>query len=264
MSTASLKCDVSPFFDQLRTATERLLLLDYDGTIAPFSTDRKRALPYPSVAELLESIRCTCRTRVVLISGRSADEIPSLLGLACHPEIWGVHGLERLFPDDRHQVVYLSENTLHALAEARGILDRAGLTELCEFKAGAVAVHWRGLSQRHVEEIRAQIYSLLSPLACRGNLLLTEFDGGAELKARGANKGYAVKTLLSETDECVPVAYLGDDATDEDAFQAMEDRGLPVLVNQKWRSTRAKMWIRPPEELLQFLNDWIRACGGGV
>jgi hypothetical protein len=36
------------------------------------------------------------------------------------------------------------------------------------------------------------------------------------------------------------------------------------LVNQKWRSTRAKMWIRPPEELLQFLNDWIRACGGDV
>ena len=141
MSSASLKCDVSTFFDQLRTAPSRLLLLDYDGTLAPFSADRKRALPYPAVAELLESIRCTCRTRVVLITGRSAEEIPPLLGLGCHPEIWGVHGLERLFPDDRHEAACLGENTLQALAEAGGVLDRAGLSELCEFKTGAVAIH---------------------------------------------------------------------------------------------------------------------------
>ena len=264
MSTASLKYGVDAFFDQLRAARSRLLLLDYDGTLAPFAADRKRAFPYPLVPEVLESIHYTCRTRVVVITGRPAEEIPRLLGLPWHPEIWGVHGLERLSPDDRQETAYLSDMTLLALAEAGGILDRAGLTELCEFKTGAVAVHWRGLKSQHVEAVRTEIYRYLGPLACRANLLLSEFNGGVELKARGANKANAVKTLLAEADGSVPVAYLGDDATDEDAFEAIGDCGLTVLVTPVWRSTRAKLWLRPPEELVQFLQDWIRNCGGDV
>lgn len=264
MSAASLNFDVSTFWEQLRIASRRLLLLDYDGTLAPFAADRKRALPYPCVPQFLESIHYTCRTRVVLISGRRAEEIPPLLGLPFHPEIWGVHGLERLFPDHRQETVYLTDKTLQALREAGLILDRAGLTDLCEFKTGAVAVHWRGLKPKDIEAVRTEIYRYLGPLACRANLLLAEFNGGVELKARGASKANAVETLLSETDSSVPVAYLGDDATDEDAFAVIGDRGLTVLVNPAWRSTRAKLWLRPPEEVLQFLQDWIRACGGDL
>ena len=37
----------SPFLERLRSATSRVLLLDYDGTLAPFSVDRSLALPYP-------------------------------------------------------------------------------------------------------------------------------------------------------------------------------------------------------------------------
>ncbi|MGH9571319.1 MAG: hypothetical protein ACRD4F_16865, partial [Candidatus Angelobacter sp.] len=62
----------------------------------------------------------------------------------------------------------------------------------------------------------------------------------------------------------VAAAYLGDDLTDEDAFQAINGRGLSVLVRPAWRSTTAQAWLRPPGELIQFLNDWIHACGGDV
>jgi trehalose 6-phosphate phosphatase len=264
MCTAAVKPDNLVFFDQLRASANRLLLLDYDGTIAPFSADRKRAFPYPSVPEILDSINSTCKTRVVLISGRSAREIPPLLGLTWRPEIWGTHGLERLYEDDRCELAFISEDALQALAEARAVLDQEGLGELCEPKTGTVAIHWRGLKPSHIEEIRNQCYRLLAPLACRANLLLAEFDGGAEIKARGATKRNAVTTVLAETADDVAAAYLGDDLTDEDAFQAINGRGLSVLVRPAWRSTTAQMWLRPPGELIQFLNDWIHACGGDV
>jgi trehalose 6-phosphate phosphatase len=59
-----------------------------------------------------------------------------------------------------------------------------------------------------------------------------------------------------------PAAYLGDDATDERAFRAISGRGLSVLVRPSWRQTAAELWLRPPEELLDFLNRWLEALRG--
>jgi len=33
-------------------------------------------------------------------------------------------------------------------------------------------------------------------------------------------------------------------------------RGLSVLMRQKWRETEAEVWLRPPEELKEFLEMW--------
>jgi trehalose 6-phosphate phosphatase len=253
-------CDL--FFDQLCRARDRVLLLDYDGTIAPFSAQRNRAFPYPTVPELLDCIMSTCRTRVMLISGRPAREIPPLLGLNPHPEIWGTYGIERLQAGGRYFVGHVSEDAQLALAEAGARLHEAGLAQSVEMKPGAIAVHWRGLNPRQVEVIKTTAYRLLSPLALHAHLLLAEFDGGVELREPMRSKGDVVRSVLSEHSLDVPFAYLGDDNTDEDAFRALNGRGLTVLVRPLYHFTAAQTWIRPPEELVQFLTDWIRACGG--
>jgi len=59
------------------------------------------------------------------------------------------------------------------------------------------------------------------------------------------------------------VAYLGDDATDEDAFRILNGRGLTVLVGPKYHFTAAQIWLKPPDELYDFLRSWITACEGG-
>jgi trehalose-phosphatase len=88
------------------------------------------------------------------------------------------------------------------------------------------------------------------------------FDGGLELRSPARNKGDAVKTILSEMDAKSPVAYLGDDHMDEEAFHALQRRGLTVLVREQWRETAADLWIRPPGELLEFLSQWLKAWEG--
>lgn len=251
------------FFDQLCFAAQRLLLLDYDGTIAPFSVQRDRAYPYPTIPELLDCIMSTCNTRVVLITGRTAREIPPLLGLNPHPEIWGTHGIERLHSDGRYQLARIGHEAQHALDEAAAWLEEEGLERLAELKPGAIAVHWRGLDAQQTEEVRAKAYRRLSPFAFESKLLLAEFDGGLELRIRSRSKGDAVRSLLVEAGDA-PVAYLGDDNTDEDAFRALHGRGLTVLVRPTYRFTAAQMWLRPPGELVQFLADWVRACGGDM
>ncbi len=87
------------FWQKLPLAPEKVLLLDYDGTLAPFKVKRGEAVPYDGVQEILDNILAETGTRVILISGRMIDDLLPLLGLKIIPEIWGSHGFERLLPD---------------------------------------------------------------------------------------------------------------------------------------------------------------------
>jgi trehalose-phosphatase len=73
------------------------------------------------------------------------------------------------------------------------------------------------------------------------------------------DKGDAIRTVLAEVHPNTPVAYLGDDLTDERAFRALGARGLSILVRTKPRRTAAQVWLKPPEELLDFLGRWLAA-----
>jgi trehalose-phosphatase len=250
------------FMDHLAQSEQNALLLDYDGTLSPFQVDRERAYPYPGVTQLLAGILAAGRTRLVLVSGRPAREVQRLLGLDPAPEIWGAHGLERLLPNGEYQRKPLSPTNQQGLAQAKAWLEREGLDRLAEIKPGSIAVHWRGMDPTAVQELCAALERLWQPLAAAHDLYLEGFDGGIELRVRTVDKGDAVRTVISELTDSVPVAYLGDDLTDEDAFSTLAGRGLTVLVRSEYRKTLASAWLRPPGELLEFLNDWLRACGG--
>ncbi len=251
---------VDLFFDELGRARDSALLLDYDGTLAPFRLNRAEAIPYPGVPMLLSEIMKTGHSRVVVISGRPAHEIIPLLGVAPHPEIWGVHGLQRLKPDGSCEMPALDESLTRALAEAGSWLDGLGLQDLAEYKPGALAVHWRRLHAGEQSDIRKLVTLGWLPISYREGMAVREFDGGIELRAASRNKGDAVRTILSELEPDTPVAYLGDDETDEDAFLALSERGLRVLVRRDWRKTAADVWLQPPAELQVFLCDWLDAC----
>ena len=99
MQVLTPSVDLAAFVERIETAPQRVLMLDYDGTLAPFHVDPAQAVPYPDVAAALEDIVQAGGTRVVLVSGRPAEDLPPLLPLTQRPEIWGAHGWERLLPD---------------------------------------------------------------------------------------------------------------------------------------------------------------------
>jgi trehalose-phosphatase len=148
------------------------------------------------------------------------------------------------------------------LAQAEAWLVSEGLSDLAEVKPGAIALHWRGLDPAVMNEARTAAYRVWWPIADRAGLKLEEFDGGLELRLAARNKGDAVRTILREMGEPSVAAYLGDDRSDEDAFRALRETDLGVLVRTECRNTSADLWVKPPDELLQFLIDWANACGG--
>ena len=250
------------FLRSLVSAPRSVLLLDYDGTLAPFALERHEAVPYAGLTELLQQIMKTGRTRLLIVTGRDGYEIAPLLKLDPLPEVWGSHGLQRLWPDGRCEMPEIPAKVSQALEEGRRWLLDQGIADLVELKPGSIAAHWRGIDDEAASKLRGRVLLGWFPIAERGSLRLLEFDGGVEMRMADMDKGDAVRVVLSETAREVPVAYLGDDATDEHAFQALGDRGLTVLVRPVERRTAAQVWLQPPEELQEFLEGWLEATSG--
>lgn len=257
---------LNQFFAGFSHEVTPLLLLDYDGTLAPFRVDRSKAHPFKGVREVIASIQEQTPTRIVVITGRPAREIGPLLRgnpPALSPvEIWGLHGAERVHADGKHELRLFEPEAQRSLDQLREYLRHNNLGGEFEDKPNAAVMHWRGTSARTARFIAQRTRELFEPFASQDGFTLLEFESGLELRI-GPNKGDAVREIAREVAPCAPVAYLGDDFTDEAAFCAvnqLEGPHLTALVRPEKRATAADVWLRPPTELRSFLKRWLKAA----
>ena len=244
------------FLHRLTLANQAVLLLDYDGTLAPFRVERDKAFPYEGVRELLTSIRRDTKTRLIIVSGRAIDDLLPLLSLTPPPEIWGCHGWEKLEEDGQRQAVNLPDEARVGLQEGLMWVKHEGLENYCEKKPASLAIHWRGLPDHKIEELRGKVNNGFRLIAENYCLQIHPFNGGLELRCPGESKGTVVKSILAGLSLDEPIAFLGDDLTDEDGFEAIKGMGIGILVNNKTRPTHADLQLKSPEDLISFLKTW--------
>ena len=257
--------DLRPFFESVRRGPTRVLLLDYDGTLAPFGSDRRRPRLYPGVRAALEKLaRAPRPTRLGIVSGRPVADLHRFLGMGNAVELWGSHGIERLTTAGCRVGPPPSPEVSRLLAEVAAVIVARGGAEILEKKPYGLAVHRRGSPPGIFERTVADVLPEWAGPARALGLVVSEFDGGIELRPAQGHKGLVVEQVLREAGEKVVAAYLGDDWTDEDAFRALRGRGLPILVRKEPRPTHAEAWLRPPRQLVEFLAGWNAACSEGV
>jgi trehalose-phosphatase len=255
--------NLDAFFLDLSRAPRAVLMLDYDGTLAPFHRQPARAAPYPGIVPALDELTANGRTRLVIVSGRWTRDLLPLVALREPPEIWGVYGWERLMPDGSYAIGALPEAARAALVAADGWAeDLIALGAREERKPASIAFHWRGRREHEVGSIREALVHRWTELGRPSALIFRDFDGGMELCATGHDKGDAVRRVAAEAGSDAVIAFLGDDHADEDAFRAVPDTGAAVLVSHTQRQTAAHLWLQPPGELLMFLRRWRDARSG--
>ena len=240
-------------------ARHRLLMLDYDGTLAPFRVQRMEARPSPRTLELLQRVSQSSHTAVAIVSGRPLAEVEALLpGLEV--VLVGEHGWEqrRLGGDVIRRS--LSHDVVPVLAAAQQAAEDSGFGDLIERKRTAVVLHTRGLSEPIAHDVIGRCERAWSGLARSSAVALDAIQGGLELRARARNKGTVVLSLLSQAPAGTLGVFVGDDVTDEDAFEAIQDQGFGVRVGADDAPTVAQGRLDSCDSMPDFLEEWLRVC----
>ncbi|MCK4349621.1 MAG: hypothetical protein KAX13_02120, partial [Candidatus Krumholzibacteria bacterium] len=185
---------------RLSESSERLLILDYDGTLAPFKVERSEAIPYPGVVDLLESIAKSELSKIVVVSGRNVEEVSKFLSMERQLELWGSHGWERMNPDGTVITFDPGEDARTGLTEALRIIETQELEKRIECKHASIALHWRGLRESLKQELKEKISAAWQDIAEGHGLALKSFEGGLEIIAPGRNKSHAVREIIDGSD----------------------------------------------------------------
>lgn len=249
-----MRAPTDEFWDRVQSAERRILMLDYDGTLAPFKVSRMEALPPEPTHKILRTMVDENHTHVVVVSGRAAAEVRELLELDV--ETFGAHGFER---SPRKGTVHrqsLSPTEKKGLEKARTRAVATGLERFVEVKPASIAVHVRGLGPRERLEVEELAYNVFTPIAKDYDLECRAFDGGVEIRSRRFHKGLAVDSLLERAPDGALAVYVGDDDTDEDAFRAIQGRGYGIRVGGTSGDTAAEYQLGAQHDVQRFLEEW--------
>jgi trehalose-phosphatase len=235
------------------------LLLDYDGTLTPIVERPELALLSPDMKKLLRA--ATARHKVAVISGRALTNLKKLVGLRGIYYV-GNHGLEMSGPrvrftepkalSVRSVITRICEKLRRELKEIKGaLIEDKGLT---------ASVHYRMVEPGELKRLENVVKRVTEAHVRAGEVCLTRSKKVLEIKpAVDWNKGKAALWITRTVDpeERLTPVYLGDDRTDEDAFEALRGRGVTILVSRRPKRSRAKFFLKSVEEVKIFLRMLI-------
>lgn len=244
----------------LVAAESLFLFLDFDGTLAEIAPRPSEVYLTRQRKRWLEELLALPGVSVAVVSGRPIDELERLMQLDDLIYV-GKHGLEWLTPHGTKNACAIGEPVLNALRSLRDQFSTA-TTRLrgvfLEDKGTALALHFRLASEGTALHIKSEFVRAIHGYQQRGVAL--EILAGKEVveaKPATLNKGDAAVRLLESFDRGALPVYIGDDFTDEVAFQRLDKKGLTILVAETPRPTAASFYLRNPNEVYEFLHRLI-------
>jgi trehalose 6-phosphate phosphatase len=254
MSRSLLDC-LEELAPRLKAARSLALFLDFDGTLVSFADEPDQVQLPLSLRQLLLELSASDDRIVALVSGRERADLQTRIGI---PGLIyaGNHGLEISGPGfifvEALAIGY--REPLQKLAQA--LVPRVKPIEgaWVEDKGMTITVHWRRVAPDKTEELRHIVHGALENTS--HPFVLTAGEKVYDIKPRVYwNKGEAVKWILERVGKQDALTlYLGDDATDEDAFAALPE-GITIKVGEA-TDTAAAYHVRCPSEAQRFL-EWL-------
>ncbi len=233
------------------------VFLDYDGTLTPIVSRPEEAFLSQEMRAAVRRLSRLCP--VAIISGRDRERLKEFVGLD-GVYYAGSHGLDIEGPEGsglRNDVGSEFGGVIQRFS-ARMEGDVLGVPgALVERTAYTAAVHYRLAPPERVRDVEAAVDRALLEFPT-----LRKTHGKMVFEVRPQldwDKGTAVTWLLEALglggEGTVPI-YIGDDVTDEDAFQTIREQGVGVLVSERVRETSARYMLRDTAEARWFLG-WL-------
>lgn len=226
------------------------LFLDFDGTLAPIVQRPADAMLPAGVTDSLRRLHAAGTVPVAIVTGRTIAEADRLLAPLIVP-IAGSHGAERR---DARARTRRPEASIAGLDTAVGMLEALARrrTLIFEPKAQGASLHYRGR-----DDAAAECLALADEIRVRFPALKVLCGKAVvEVMPTGHDKGQALAAFMDEWPFAgrVPVA-VGDDVTDEDAFEAAQKMGgLAIKVGSGQTVARYRA------ATIEAIHDWLAEC----
>ncbi|WP_431217439.1 trehalose-phosphatase [Puia sp. P3] len=232
----------------------RCLLLDYDGTLVPFSRIPSEAAPDNSVKDILSRLSADTRNHVAIISGRDLSSLDRWLG-SLPVTLVAEHGAStRPRNGSWQQMVSVSDlwkDEIRRVMQAF-VIRCAG--SFIEEKTNTIAWHYRNTQTGLGFSRSRELLSTLSQLIQNTTLQVIDGNKVVEVRISGFDKGASALRIVGETDPDF-VLCLGDDTTDEDMFKALEGEAYTIKVNNG--ASAAQYTILSQQQVLPLLNSLL-------
>ena len=245
------------YFEEIRQQFEDkrvVVFLDYDGTLTPIVSRPQDARLTEEMRETLQGLTQKCT--VSIISGRGLDDAKKLVDVQ-GVYFAGSHGFEIKGPNNVYMELEEAREIIPVLDESEQVLRKeleAVPGSQVERKKYSVAVHYRNVSEESAGEVENIVDRVIASFG-----RLRKGYGKKVFEIRPDilwDKGQAVLWLLNKLEldhyGVIPI-YIGDDVTDEDAFEAFAKKGVTLVVGDESRFTHAKYRLESVDEVKNFL-----------
>lgn len=251
------------FSADCRAESHVLLLSDYDGTLTPIAPRPQDAVLSPEMKDRLTTLARKPTFSVGVISGRAISEIRSMVAIE---GIYyaGNHGLEIEGPG----IGYINPEAGTARSVMKELVEQIA-TELANIdgviiqdKELSISVHYRLVASEEERAVTDIVHRLTTVPCNEGKIRV--FAGKKVWEIRPPvdwNKGKAVEAIACEIKKILKLErlltiFLGDDITDEDAFEVVQrPEGWSIYVGSETASSAAGYYLSSTAEVETFLNQ---------
>ena len=240
-----------------KQSEERLIFLDYDGTLVGFNENPDDSKPDQELIEILDYLTKDKNNHIVIISGRGRQSLeewmkPYSLDIVAEHGVW-IKRMGKPFKTFMKINASWKKETLSLLE--RYVNRTPG--SFVEEKDYSLVWHYRKVETGLGEVRTRELTSHLKYMTANENLDVLEGDMIVEIKNSEINKGKAAQKLMKIYPEADFLLALGDDFTDEDTFKAMPEEAYTIKVGTS--ASEAKFSVNSYKEVRKLFNEIIRS-----
>jgi trehalose 6-phosphate synthase/phosphatase len=240
--------------DEYNAAEKRLMLLDYDGTLAPFSRIPSEATPSKYLIEQLEMMASDPKNEVVVISGRDEKTLHSWLG-KLPISLVAEHGASIRFKGSEWRKQFnIQQGWKDRIRPIMELFTSRCAGSLVEEKENTLAWHYRNTISDLGFTRSRELINAISQLISNTSLQVIDGNKVVEVRQSGVDKGTTAMKLVNNFSPNF-VFCIGDDATDEDMFNILRNKAFTIKIGNG--ATAAEYNILQQTEVLPLLSNLI-------
>ncbi|GAB77843.1 trehalose 6-phosphatase [Austwickia chelonae] len=234
-----------------------LLASDFDGTVAPFEDDPMQVSPAPGAIEALQAAARLPGVTVALVSGRELAVLRELSGVGDDPPIVliGTHGAQSTRRPGSGSLTDAQRSLLAQIDQALQEVCSAHEGSRVERKPAAVVLHTRGMAEPGNSRALAAAAEVHEHFPGSHGLHGKDVF---EIGVVRADKGSALADLAEETSSEGTI-FLGDDVTDERAFEVLDAAAGDLTVKVGPGETAAGARVRDVAGAVAVLQEFVAA-----